>query len=120
MQRRQLDYERLEVFQVVLELVKWSHPVTESVPRGNGYLLDQFNRALYSIGLNIAEGAGERSTGERARFYRIARRSAMESAAALDMMNALELIDRKTRDQAQDLLVRIVEMLTRLEQRVGN
>ena len=45
----------------------------------------QLVKAASSIPLNIAEGAGEFSAGEKARFYRIARRSAAETAAAYDV-----------------------------------
>jgi len=42
-----------------------------------------------SIVLNIAEGAGEFARKEKVRFYRIARRSATECAAILDLSQRL-------------------------------
>jgi four helix bundle protein len=39
--------------------------------------------------INIAEGAGEFAPEEQARFYRMARRSATESATILDACRAL-------------------------------
>jgi four helix bundle protein len=116
MNHRYLDHERLEVFQFSLRLVRWSQPILNDIPRGNAYIIDQFNRARFSIGLNIAEGSGERSPGEKARFYRIARRSATECAAALDMLHCLELIDKRARAEGHDLLVSITAMLTKLEE----
>ena len=43
------------------------------------------------MALNIAEGAGEFSPADKARLYRIARRSATECAAILDICERLEL-----------------------------
>jgi len=48
------------------------------------FLRSQFLRAALSIKLNIAEGATEFSRPGKARFYRMARRSAAECAAILD------------------------------------
>jgi four helix bundle protein len=43
--------------------------------------------------LNIAEGAGEFSPSEKARFYRMARRSATECAAILHVCRRLALVE---------------------------
>jgi four helix bundle protein len=50
-------------------------------PRGLGDLADQLRRASTSIVLNIAEGAGEYSPKDKAKFYRFAKRSAAECSA---------------------------------------
>jgi four helix bundle protein len=55
------------------------------------YLADQIRRAASSIPLDIAEGAGASAAADKARFYRIARRSATESAAILDVCLALNI-----------------------------
>ena len=39
--------------------------------------------------LNIAEGAGEFSKKDKARFYRIARRSSLECLAVLDLLSRI-------------------------------
>ena len=41
----------------------------------------------------IAEGAGEHSPPEKRRFYRIARRSAAEALAALDVLRVIGVVD---------------------------
>jgi four helix bundle protein len=56
-------------------------------------IVDQLVRSTGSIALNIAEGAGEFSRGEKAKYYRIARRSAAESSAALDLLSSVEAIE---------------------------
>jgi four helix bundle protein len=86
--------------------------------RGCSELRDQLERASISIVLNIAEGCGRTSPADKARFYAMARGSATESAAVLDLLWARGLVDARLRGQARSLLVRIVQMLTRLQVRM--
>ncbi len=67
-----------------------------------------------SIVYNIGEGAGEWAPKEKARFYRMARRSTFECAAILDVMAAERLADVTELRSGRDLLERIGMMLTRL------
>ena len=67
-----------------------------------------------SIVLNIAEGAGEFSKDEKQRFYRIARRSATETAAVLDILDRRKAVAATAIEPARELLVRVVSMLARL------
>ena len=110
------DQERLEVYGVAIEFVAVADALVEELPRGRAYLADQLQRAATSIVLNIAEGAGERSAADKARFYRFACRSATESAAILDVMRTLELSEATRLQQGRGLLLRIVQMLVRLGQ----
>ena len=64
--------------------------------------------------LNVAEGAGEFSPADKARFYRVARRSATECAAILDVCGELHLADHTIQAAGREHLVRIVAMLVRL------
>lgn len=84
-----------------------------------GSLRDQFERASVSIVLNIGEGAGRRSRKDKARFYSMARGSAMECGAVLAILGARQLAEAAELDRAKRLLVRIVEMLSALERRMG-
>jgi four helix bundle protein len=74
----------------------------------------RLRRAATSIVLNIAEGAGEYSKAEKARFYRIARRSATECAAVLDVSMRLEIATAASCQPARELLLRIVSMLNNM------
>lgn len=56
-------------------------------PLKRAELSDQLDRASISIALNIAEGAGRTSPRERARHYAIARGSAVERLACLDLLD---------------------------------
>ena len=71
-------------------------------------------RAALSIPLNIAESAGRTSEADGARHHAIARGSAMECAAIVDALDVLSELDDGKREQASDLLARIVALLTKL------
>ena len=79
-----------------------------------------FPEAGISIPLNVAEGAGEFAPKEKARFYRMARRSATESAAVLDVCHSLGLLDEKRNAAGRVLLLEVVAMLVRLVRNLGD
>ena len=113
----QFDFEKLDVYQASIEVVLLIDKVTESFPRGRAYLTDQLQRAGTSIALNIAEGAGEFSTNEKSRFYRMAKRSATETAAVLHVAKRLDILQDEPYQLGRDLLVRIIMMLTKWAQK---
>jgi four helix bundle protein len=94
--------------------------IAAGLPRGRAYLADQLRRASTSIAFNIAEGAGEFASADKARFYRMARRSATESAAVLDACRMLALADAATVGSGRSLLLRIVAMLTAMVVKLGD
>lgn len=114
-----LDHERLEVYRFAIQFVVLADEIAENLPRGRAYLVDQLRRAGSSISLNIAEGAGEYAPIEKARFYRMAKRSATECSGILDILQHLQLIDDQLFSRARELLVRIVAMLIKMVKRSG-
>ena len=106
------DHERLKVYQIAIQYIALADNIAFSLPRGRSYLADQLGRAALSIVLNIAEGAGEFSKKDKARFYRRALRSTTEWAATMDVCKILGLIDEHAESQARDLLIQIVAILT--------
>jgi four helix bundle protein len=69
--------------------------------------------------LDIAEGAGRFAAADKAHFYAIARGSAAECAAVLDVLKTRRLIERRIHGRGRALLIRIVQMLTRLNARMA-
>jgi four helix bundle protein len=112
-----LDHEKLDVYRVALEFVVVADGIVEHLPRGRAYLSDQLQRAALSIPLNIAEGAGEYAVDEKARFYRMAKRSATECAGILNVCQRLQLVEEKRYTQGRELLIRLVAMLIRMAQK---
>jgi four helix bundle protein len=101
----------MEVYRRALGFVRTANAIRARLPPGRAALADQLDRAAVSIPLNIAEGAGEFARREKARFYRIARRSATECAAILDVVRELQLGDAAAIAAAKDDLRAIVAML---------
>jgi len=109
-----LSFQKLDVYRCAIEFLALTSEVAEQLPRGNGVLLDQLRRAASSISLNIAEAAGRTGQADAARTYAIARGSAMECAAVLDALFVLRIVDVATKQRGDELLGRVVGMLTRL------
>jgi four helix bundle protein len=107
------DHEKLDVYRAAIEFSTLANAIIKELPKGNSYFADQLLRASVSITLNIAEGAGEFAKNEKIRFYRMARRSATECAAILDICQNLKLSEHSN-TKSRDLLIRIVSMLTKM------
>lgn len=113
------DHERLDVYQRALEMLDLVDGIVDQMPAGRAHLKDQLDRAATSVVLNIAEGAGEFSAADKQRFYRMARRSATETAAILDILRRRRHAPDALLDPARELLLRIVSMLVRMAKLAG-
>jgi hypothetical protein len=69
--------------------------------------------------LNIGEGAGEFRPLEKARFYRMALRSATECASTLDVMVYVKAAERGRVEGTKKTLEQIVAMLVALCKRLA-
>lgn len=88
-----------------LQIVQLVADTTSRFPSGYGWLTDQLRRAAASILLNFVEGCGQTSTGNRIKHVVIARGSAREVAAGLDVAFAYRLVgdaERKAGNEACD------------------
>jgi four helix bundle protein len=109
------DHERLDVYRVAIEFVSWVAELLDGpMDAKRGSAAKQLERASTSIPLNIAEGNGKRSQKDRSRYLDIARGSALESAACLDVFVARKVLTPADVASGKDLLRRIVEMLSKL------
>jgi four helix bundle protein len=118
-----LDHERLDVYRLAVDFLVFAHQVIETLPRvietlprGRSHLCDQLTRASTSIVLNLAEGAGKHSRADKRRYYLSARGSATESAALLDVLLRLKLLEQPGHQAGKEMLVRVVSMLIKLAQ----
>ncbi len=110
---RPLSHESLTVYQKAIEFVGWSFQLSTQ-KKITGVLLDQFKRAYLSIPLNIAEGNGKHSGRDQAKFYDIAKGSALECAACLDVLVATEMATRDEIATGKAMIGEIAAMLTGL------
>ena len=107
-----LDHERLEVYALAVE---FHGLVMGLVPRrGVRHLRDQLERSSMGVVLCIAEGAGRISEPDQRRFYGMARGSATESAAAIDLLGVRGVASAEDCKEARQMVVRLVQMLSRL------
>jgi four helix bundle protein len=104
------DHEKLDVYREAIAFCTWTGDLLNSIS-AKAAAKDQLDRASTSIPLNIAEGNGKFSAKDRARFLEIARGSALECAAALDVLVARKLTAPDAIETAKENLVRIVQML---------
>jgi four helix bundle protein len=109
-----LTFQRLDVYRCAIEFLTLCVPLLNGLPRGSSALADQLRRAAMSIPLNIAEAEGRTGGADKARTYAIARGSAMECAAILDVYKALGIIEESSYLRGIELLCRVVAMLTKL------
>ncbi len=109
-----LELDNLDVYRVSLEFQRLTATL---LSRAHGELRSQLDRAALSVSLNVAEGCGRRSHADRRRFDSIARGSALECAAILDVMAGRARLALSDLRHGRALLVRIVQMLTKLGQR---
>src|SRR5438552_15490134 len=114
MERRPLDFERLDVYRCAIDFLVLAVRVTARMPRGHADLRDQLRRASSSIPLNIAEACGKTSNVDRAHFHAIARGSALECAAILDVLLRFGVIAPADLETGKALVSRIVAMLSKM------
>jgi four helix bundle protein len=109
-----LDYEKLDVYKCAIEHLALVFDWLPRLPRGQSVLADQWRRAAMSVPLNVGEGTGKTSPAERRHCYAVARGEAMECGAILDVVRLLRVIPEPDLAQAKQLVVRMVEMLTKM------
>jgi len=104
------DHEKLDVYQEAITFCGWVGEFL-AVIAAKPAAKDQLDRASTSIPLNIAEGNGKFSARDRARFLEVARGSALECAACLDVLLVRKLASEQQVAGQKEKLARIVQML---------
>jgi four helix bundle protein len=113
------DHEKLDVYHEAINFCGWVGEFLASISAKSA-AKDQLDRASTSIPLNIAEGNGKFSARDRARFFEMARGSALECAACLDVLVVRKLVKEEPLAAQKERLVRIVEMLVGLLRRFSD
>jgi four helix bundle protein len=107
------DHEKLDVYREAIKFCSWVGEFLALIS-ARAAAKDQLDRASTSIPLNIAEGNGKFLARDRTRFFEMARGSALECAACLDLLIARKLTTVEKVTASKEQLVRIVEMLVGL------
>jgi four helix bundle protein len=108
-----VQYDNTLIYQQAMELIDVVRVVTRGLPAGYAFLADQIRRAGSSVSLTFAEGYGKESAKDQRRFFMMARGSACEVAAALDVGYRLGVIDKDQHTQGRELCDHLARMLTR-------
>jgi four helix bundle protein len=107
------DHEKLNVYQRSLDFVEFAEDLLSDLPKSLT-ACNQMDRASTSIPLNLAEGNGEFTAKDRCRFFDIARGSALECAAALDVLVRRRKIEMARAESGKNILKEIVSMIVGL------
>ncbi len=115
------DHERLAVYNLQLEFIKWVTPLIEAALKAESgrprEVCDQLDRASISCVLNTAEGNGKRQRQIRAKFFDDARGSATECAGCLDVLVAKGIVSTDRVLDGKAMLLQIVCMMSGLVER---
>ena len=96
-------HERLDVYQVALEFVKWVH-INVVANQIKARLVTSLDKLSTSFVLNIAEGNGRFSVLDHTRFLDIAQESAVKSSAYLDVLAARKALSPTVIGEGKQLL----------------
>ena len=111
------SHEKLRVYQLAVEIVEDAYAIAKALPDDERYgLSSQLRRASVSIPANIAEGAGNGTPREFARYLRIARGSASEVEALVTVGHRLDLIDTDAARSLRRKVKTVRNGISKLEQ----
>lgn len=106
------SYEDLIVWQKSKQLVKEVYLSTAQFPTNEKFgIISQFNRAVISIPLNIAEGYRRRGYKDRKQFFTIAFGSGAELEALIDICKDLPDFQKFDFSKIESLLSEVLKML---------
>jgi four helix bundle protein len=108
-----LGHENLRVYNKSIELCAWTGELLDKLPKRMA-VYDQLDRASTSVCLNIAEGSGKFTTKDQARFYDIARGSALECGACFDVIICRGCVAPSEVTSGKELVEVVVNMLVGL------
>jgi four helix bundle protein len=108
-----VHHAETRIYSQSLELISLCVEVMDRLPGGFAFLADQLRRASSSVTLNFCEGCGRTSRADRTKFFTIARASANEVAAALDVAHRFRVATDDERERGRAMCNHIAAMLFR-------
>ena len=108
-----LNHQKLQVYTASRGFVLECYRLTKSLPSDEKFgMITQIRRAALSAHLNVAEGSSRKSEVERKRYYEVARGSAIESDAALDVAEDLGYLRNITVEKLGQSMIKCFKLLT--------
>ncbi|MBP9211976.1 MAG: four helix bundle protein [Bacteroidetes bacterium] len=113
------NFRKLNVYEKAIEAGCEVRSMLRSFPKEEMFALSQqFRRAVDSIALNIAEGAGNNSEKEFSRFLEYSIRSAYECICCLDIALKNSFIAQDVYDRLYSRIDEIIAMLIGLQRKI--
>jgi four helix bundle protein len=113
-------FEKLDVWQLAIRLIKHVYHLSSKLPKSETYcLIDQLRRAAVSVALNIAEGRAADSDAEFRRFLGFSLKSVVEVAAAGRICEELGLLENRDVEQLRLLCDELEAKLRKFRQRLS-
>jgi four helix bundle protein len=109
-----MNFRKLEVYQAAIRFLPLATGMADSLPPRQAGMADQLRRTALWIPLNIAEGSEKNTGPDQSRFKAIARGSAIKCAAIIDACSALTVVEPQQKQQADQLLLSMVRMLSKM------
>lgn len=107
------DFHQLKVWEKAHQLALTVYKATKSFPKEELYgLTSQIRRASMSIPTNIAEGCGQNTDAQFARFLQIAMGSASETEYQLLLSHDLGFLDKEQYEKLNADVTEVKRMLT--------
>jgi four helix bundle protein len=113
------SHEKMRVYQAAKQFLVWRVEILAPIKRRVS-ALDHLQRASESIGLNIAHASSAWSKKERMNYIGHANGSALECAAALDVLAVKELVEGEESLKGKEALSQIVGMLVAWHSSTGD
>ncbi len=106
-------FKSFKVYQDAKKFCKYCREIVEKqIKRKDSDLASQIQKALNSIVLNIAEGSGDHSDAEFARFLGISIRSVYETVAGFDLASLYGWISEEQNEEIESAAHDLVRQLS--------
>lgn len=113
-------FEKLDVWQLSVGLIKHVYRLSNKLPKSEAHcLVDQLHRAAVSVALNIAEGRAADTDAEFRRFLGFSLKSVVEVAAAARICEELGLLECRDVEQLRLLCDDIEAKLRKFRQKLS-
>ena len=114
-------HKKLDVWQLGMDLAVEVYRTTESFPKEERYVLtDQLKRSAVSVPSNIAEGAARQTKKEFINYLHMAQGSLSELDTQLELAKRMGMLDGKSWEGLDGVMLRVDKMLTGLIRRERN